>query len=82
MIEHDSLSDRIDAAVDRVVDMTKRFTLRRVGAGPGSAVFECSQLLGAEVVVVDAADYDAALKRIAELEEELHLAIEDDRGVL
>lgn len=37
----------------------KRYTLTRVGAGPGQAVFVCDKLLGREVEVVDAADYDA-----------------------
>jgi len=35
----------------------KRYTLTRVGAGPGAAVFTCENLLGAQVQVVDAADY-------------------------
>jgi hypothetical protein len=69
--------------------MIKRFKLRRVGAGPGCAVFECDQLLGAEVEVVDAEEYDALAAdvlaldaRIVELEEELEMERNDDRGVL
>lgn len=40
----------------------KRFRLRRVGAGPGHAIFACEHLLGADVLVVDAADYAALAK--------------------
>lgn len=42
----------------------KRFRLERVGAGPGTAVFTCDQLLGASVDVVDAAEV-AAVERDA-----------------
>jgi hypothetical protein len=38
-----------------------QFTLTRVGAGPGVALFSCEQLLGAEVKVVDIADYKKAI---------------------
>lgn len=46
----------------------RTFTLTRVGAAMGSAVFECPQLLGDQVEVVDAEDYRDALKQIAVLQ--------------
>ncbi len=46
--------------------MTARYRLERVGAGPGTAVFSCEQVLGTSVEVVDAADYDALVARVRE----------------
>jgi hypothetical protein len=53
----------------------RRFTLKRVGAAQGAAIFECANLLGNDVTIIDAADYDvleqdtvAAWNRIVELE--------------
>jgi hypothetical protein len=37
----------------------KKYILKRVGAGPGCAIFSCEQLLGSEVAVIDSADYAA-----------------------
>jgi hypothetical protein len=43
------------------VGVAKRFLLRRVGAGPGEAIFSCEHLLGDSVEVVDARDFDAVV---------------------
>jgi hypothetical protein len=43
------------------VGVAKRFLLRRLGAGPGEAIFSCEHLLGDSVEVVDARDFDAVV---------------------
>jgi hypothetical protein len=50
--------------------MVKRYTLKRVGAASGAAIFECKHLLGKDVTVVDAADYDALEEELDALKEE------------
>ena len=58
--------------------MIKRYTLTRVGAGPGKAVFECENLVGIQGVLVDAVAYDkaiVALKNILQgLQNGVHIA--------
>jgi hypothetical protein len=61
------LAGAAGGGVGVVSEVARRYRLKRVGAGPGSAVFECDRLLGESVEVVAASDYDAladALKRI------------------
>lgn len=47
--------------------MATVFTLTRIGAGPGVAVFSCEQLLGEKIQVVDAAAYNALVEAIYEI---------------
>ena len=47
--------------------MIKRYTLTRVGAGPGKAVFECENLVGIKGELVDAVAYDAAIKALKDI---------------
>ena len=46
----------------------KRYTLTRVGAGQGVAIFECAQLLGEQAIMVSAADYDALEAALRQVE--------------
>lgn len=59
--------------------MVKRYTLTRVGAGPGQAVFTCGNMIGITGELVAASDYDAAidsLKNIFEgLQKGVHIAV-------
>lgn len=50
--------------------MDKRFTLKRVGAGPGAAIFECEHVLGQEVVVVDAMAYNVLERALLDIIEQ------------
>lgn len=54
------------------------FTLRRIGAGPGSAVFECEQLLGRNVDVVAFKDHERELKEA----KAYHVKLREDLAAL
>jgi hypothetical protein len=45
----------------------RRFKLTRVGASPGQAIFTCDRLLGQEIEVVDAKDYDKVVNALNEV---------------
>jgi len=46
--------------------MATKFRLRHVGAGPSQAVFVCDNLLGKDVEIVDAQDYNKLVAAISE----------------
>jgi len=50
----------------------RRFKLIRVGAAQGQAVFTCDQLLGGEVEVVDAKDYDRLVQENISLRSQIY----------
>lgn len=44
--------------------MVSRYRLKRVGAGPGQAIFACDNLLAEEIEVVSAGEYDKLYRQL------------------